>query len=293
MRLKKRQSESEKLIENLRLIDDRFMNVCLRDNIECVQLMLRIIMDKPDLVVTKMKTQEVVKSLTGRDVEFDITATDSAGKIYDIEMQRSAGGADFRRARYHASVIDSKTLGHGVPFAKLSEAFVIFITENDVLGGGKPIYHIDRRVKEMKNKLFNDGSHIIYVNASSPNLKTALGKLMFDLCCKDPDKMYYQELANTVRYFKRTRKGQEIMASEYDAWVKGIADEAMEIGVKKGEEIGIKKGERRGEKRGEKKSQMEIALKLLERGGMAVEEIAELTGLSLKNVQKLVTQKAA
>lgn len=83
------------------------------------------------------------------------------------------------------------------------------------------------------------------------------------------------------------------MASEYDAWVKGIADEAMEIGVKKGEEIGIKKGERRGEKRGEKKSQMEIALKLLERGGMAVEEIAELTGLSLKNVQKLVTQKAA
>lgn len=104
-------------------------------------------------------------------------------------MQRSYGGADVRRARYHASVIDSKTLGHGVPFAKLSEAFVIFITENDVLGGGKPIYHIDRRVKEMKNKLFNDGSHIIYVNASSPNLKTALGKLMFDLCCKDPDKM--------------------------------------------------------------------------------------------------------
>jgi len=81
MRAEKRQSESGKLVENLRLIDDRFMNVCLRDNIECVQLMLRIIMGKPDLVVTKMQTQEVVMSLTGRDVEFDITATDSSGKI--------------------------------------------------------------------------------------------------------------------------------------------------------------------------------------------------------------------
>ena len=38
---------------------------------------------------------------------------------------------------------------------------------------------------------------------------------------------------------------------------------------------------------------MGFALKLLKRGGMAVEEIAELTGASLKNVQKLVAQKAA
>ncbi len=150
---------------------------------------------------------------------------------------------------------------------------MIFITENDVLGGGKPIYHIDRRVKEMKYKLFDDKSHIVYVNASSPNLKTALGKLMFDLCCKDPDKMHYKQLADSVRYFKNTRKGQEIMAGEFKKWAKEIADEAMEIG--------------------EKKSRIEVALKLIQRGGMAVEEIADLTGLSLKNVQELAAQKAA
>lgn len=71
------------------------------------------------------------------------------------------------------------------------------------------------------------------------------------------------------------------MASEYEKWVKKIADAAKEEGIEK------------GVKKGKKESQMEFALKLLERGGMAVEEIAELTGASLKSVQKLVSQKAA
>ncbi len=116
MNVGKHCSESRRPIEDLCLMDDRFMNVCLKDNIECVQLIVRIILKKPDLVIVKMQTQEVVKSLTGRDVEFDITATDDSGKIYDIEIQRSDEGADFKRARYYASVLDSKSLGHGVPF---------------------------------------------------------------------------------------------------------------------------------------------------------------------------------
>ena len=83
------------------------------------------------------------------------------------------------------------------------------------------------------------------------------------------------------------------MASAYEEWVRRIADAAREEGIEQGIVKGIEQGIEKGEKRGEKKSKVEIALKLLERGGMAVEEIAELTGLSLKNVQKLVAQKAA
>ena len=75
------------------------------------------------------------------------------------------------------------------------------------------------------------------------------------------------------------------MASEYEKWVKRIADEARKEG--------FKRGFKRGFERGFRKNQMGFALKLLERGGMAVEEIAELTGLTLKSVQELVAQKAA
>ena len=136
--------ESRKKVKDLRLIDDRFMNVCLKDNIECVQLIVRIILEKSDLIVTDVRTQEVMPNLVGRSVEFDVTATDSSGVIYDIEIQRENAGAGYKRARYHSSMIDSRKLKSGQPFDALPETFVIFITEHDPLGKGLPIYHIDR-----------------------------------------------------------------------------------------------------------------------------------------------------
>ncbi len=128
----------------------------------------------------------------------------------------------------------------------------------------------------MGGELFGDEAHIIYVNGSYRDLGTELGKLMSDLSCKDPKEMNFKSLADKVRYFKYTRKGVEIMAGTLAAWAEEITGEAME----------------RGEKKGKKKSKVEIAQKLLQRGGMEVEEIAELTGLSLKNVQKLADKKA-
>ena len=45
-----------------------------------------------------------------------------------------------------------------------------------------------------KNKLFNDGSHIVYVNNSIQD-DTPLGKLMHDFACAEPDKMFYEVFA--------------------------------------------------------------------------------------------------
>lgn len=43
---------------------------------------------------------------------------------------------------------------------------MIFITENDVMKGGLPIYPVERIVTNT-GELFNDGEHIIYVNGES------------------------------------------------------------------------------------------------------------------------------
>ena len=51
----------------------------------------------------------------------------------------------------------------GDQYQELNETYVIFITENDVLGANLPIYHVDRIIRET-GKMFNDESHIIYVN---------------------------------------------------------------------------------------------------------------------------------
>ena len=66
-----------------------------------------------------------------------------------------------------AALMDANALDSGEDFAKLRDTYVIFITENDVMGGGKEIYEIDRTIRQMRGKKFGDGTHIIYVNGAS------------------------------------------------------------------------------------------------------------------------------
>ena len=78
-------------------------------------------------------------------------------------------------------------------YKDLEEVYVIFITENDVMGYYLPIYNIQRYIDE-NGKAFADGSHIIYVNSKIQD-DTPLGRLMHDFYCADPNEMYYKELA--------------------------------------------------------------------------------------------------
>ena len=72
-------------LRGFRLIDDDFMNACFDDNIEGTELILRIILNKPDLSVKSVKTQKVMKNLLGRDIWLDISATDSNNVEHDID----------------------------------------------------------------------------------------------------------------------------------------------------------------------------------------------------------------
>ena len=148
----KRQHDPEDLqrLQALRLIDDDFMTVCFDGYIEGAELLLKIILDRDDLKVSEVRTQKTMKNLQGRDLRLDIYATDKVGKKYDIEVQRSDKGADCKRARYHSSMVDADMLTPGDSFDDLCESYVIFITENDVLGLNEPIYHIDRVIREGK-----------------------------------------------------------------------------------------------------------------------------------------------
>ena len=252
--------KKEKILEKIRqfcLLDDDFMTKCFENNIECTELVLRIIMDKADLKVTEARTQYTVKSLQGRSVRLDIDAVDSSGKEYDIEIQRADKGAGARRARYNSSLLDANVLLPGDDTEKLPETYVIFITENDVLGGNKPIYHIQRTIMET-NELFNDGSHILYVNGAWKD-DSPLGLLMQDFSCKNPKDMHYKLLADRVKYFKEDEKGVRAMCRAVEELVK--------------EDL------------------LDAARKLLADGTLTVEKIAECLGLAVAEVEKLAVQR--
>jgi len=201
------------LIPKLRLMDDDFLKVCMQDNKPGVQLILRIVLRNKGLVVTRVVTQREMKNLVGHSLELDVYAEDEEGKHINAEIQRKDAGAVPERAVYHSSMLDANSLPAGEEnFQKKAETYMIMITENDVLGGGLPIYHIERTVLEMYNKAFGGKSHIVYVNgAYEGDEDTELRWLIHDFLCTDPNDMHFSELAERARYFKEDSEGVKAM----------------------------------------------------------------------------------
>ena len=97
-----RQEDLQRL-KNFRLLDDDFLTKCFEGNTKYIQLVLRIVMEMPDLEVVDARTQVFVENLLNRSVRLDVLATDSAGRKINVEIQRSDKGAGRKRTRYNSS----------------------------------------------------------------------------------------------------------------------------------------------------------------------------------------------
>lgn len=112
-------------------------------------------------------------------------------------------------------------------------------------------------------KSFGDEAHIIYVNAQIKD-DTALGKLMHDFTCTNPDDMNYPVLAQRVRYFKEDTKGVATMCRAFEE----VREET-------------------------KREQAIESAKTMLADGLPYEQIARYTKLSIEEVKALDTKKPA
>ena len=140
---------------------------------------------------------------------------------------------------------------------------MIFITENDVLKKGFPIYHIERIVTETGD-LFGDEEHIIYVNSQIKD-ETSLGKLMHDFA------------SDRVRYFKEDEKGVTFMSK--------ILEDMRNEARAEGRVIGRAEGS--------KEKAIIVARKMLNANKFSYEEISEFTSLPLDEIKALATKQPA
>lgn len=188
-------------IKALRLFDDDFLALVFEDNIEATELLLNIIFDRDDMKVSKVVKQREIKGVEGHSVRLDILAENSDHKIYDIEIQRQDKGNLPLRSRYYSSIVDTTLLKKNEDYNFLVPTYVIFFTETDTFKDGRPLHHYV--MKEMEsNALLGDERHILFINGENKDEETALGKLVHDFKCNSADNMYYDVLANRVRYFK-------------------------------------------------------------------------------------------
>lgn len=258
-----RHQEDLQRLRGFRLLDDDFLTKCFEGDPKYIQLVLRIVLEIPDLVVVDVRTQVFVENLLNRSVRLDVLATDSTGRKINVEIQRSDKGAGRKRARYNSSMMDANLLRKGEKFDELPETYVVFITEHDVIGDGQPLYKIERYISG-SNKKFEDGSHILYVNGEYRD-ETPIGKLMHDFSCTVPDDMYYDELAERVRFFKESKEGVAIMCRAME----DMRNQTLREGM------------------------TEVAKKLLTDGTLTLEKIAECVGLSLDEVKKIQAGQSA
>lgn len=200
-------------LSRFRLFDDDFLTKCFEGDTDCIELVLQIILEKPDLKVLDVRTQ--VFNLLQKSEDFDA----------------------------------------------LPETWVIFITENDVIGKGLPLYQIERCFLETGEK-FGDDSHILYVNGAYRS-NTPIGKLMHDFSCSNAEDMYYRTLADKVRFFKENKEGIEIMCRAME----DMRNQTLREGM------------------------TEVALRMLAAGKYALEEIVTISGLSPDEVKLLKAAK--
>ncbi len=248
------------MLANYRPLDDDFMRELFRNNLELAQYVLRIIIDKPDLKLTKEETQYDLQHLFGeRSICLDVFGVDSEGQQYDFEVQRQDKGATPHRARYHSSAMDVDNLKAKKQFHELPNTYVIFITENDFFGKGKAMYPIER-MNLATGEPFNDGEHILYINGAYDDKDDTsdLAKLIHDFRCSKAEDMLLPPLADRTRYFKETPEGVEYMCK---AMEDRITDERVRF-----------------------------AVRLLQRGKDTIEEISELTGLTVEQIKDIQAQ---
>ena len=259
---KRQHQEDLQRLRDLRPIDDDFMRCLFKNNIPLAEFVLRIITGKQDLIITDCETQKDMKRLAGaRSICLDAYGKDSAGKRYDLEIQRQEKGADPHRARYHSSVMDVENLHSGQEFKELPDTYTIFIIEKDFYGKGEPAYPIER-INLATGKSFEDGEHILYVNGEYRG-ESNLGKLMHDFNCTRASDMNFELMADRTRYLKENPKG----VSEMCRIMEDMRNESLKEGIKEGA--------------------ISTAKKMLADGTIALEKIAEFVGLSIDEVKKI------
>lgn len=132
--------------------------------------------------------------------------------------------------------------------------------------GNQPVYPVERYVAVGENKeLFGDGSHILYVNGKYRG-NDAIGRLMHDFSCTNPNDMNYEALAKRARYFKQEEKGVAAMCKLLEDMKNEVAREVARETAKK------------------------TAVHLIRLGRMTLQEIAEATELPFDVVRELETE---
>ena len=210
-------------------------------------------------------------------------------RIINVEMQTGHKKELPKRSRYYQSVADVSTTSTGTKYRDLPENILIFICTFDPFDRNFPRYTFQYICNEDKRLKLKDGSLRIFLNTKATKL-SALDQKLQAFYHYLQDGVAESDLTQTISDSITTLKNNSIERRHYMTLALKMADleyDAYENGFDRGHEAGLQAGLQQGLERGAYQTKLETAQKLIARG-YEPEDIADVTGLPLSQVQELL-----
>ena len=186
---------------------------------------------------------------------------------YDIEIQVGNEYNIAKRMRYYQAALDVAFLDKGYSYKALNDSFIIFICLFDPIGSNKAVYTFENICIEDKRIPLQDGTKKIILNASAfmtTNNKELQGFLQYVKTGK-----VTTAYTGRIEQMIQTVKRNEQLRKEYHILPAVLMDAFDE-----------------GEAHGSRQAKLETAA-AFKRFGFDIDKIAEGTGLSREEIEKL------
>ena len=148
------------------------------------------------------------------------------------------------------------------------QSYVIFICRDDIIKSNEAVYHFKRRTD--KSVELEDGTNIIFVNGSYEG-DDDIGKLMSDFVETDVGKMNNSILAGRVAEAREEEEARRGKKGDKDKMIVTHFDKLM----MKEREAGLEEGS------------IDTARRMLAKGKLSLEEIAEYSDLPVEKIKEL------
>ena len=277
-----KQHNGLKELKDLNLLD-RFLFAETVEDPETLADILEIILGK-DVVLRQLPQTEKEERvrLWSKQVRLDVWALDEDHSVYETEVQNRNTGNLPRRMRLYHGIIDSRLLPPGeIDYNKLPDVFLILIAPFDLFGEGRFRYTFQNMCKEVPGLALDDGAIRIFLNTRG-QVQEGVSQELIDLLRYFEHSTEETAAASESEKIHRLQKRVETIRSSEEMGVKFMNEwEERILDREEAFAEGLEEGLERLEK-----GRKEIALKLKIKG-MKAHEIAEITGISPEEAEKL------
>ena len=277
-----------------------------------ISLLNSILKERPYIKDVKLENNEISKIFKdSKSSRLDILAVDDNGIKYDIEMQCRKTKDIPNRAVYYASKLFTKDLKENDDYNKSRVISIWIFAENisDRKSSISEIFPSFKGNEEDNWQVFTENQRIIILElnkyqTTNENFKDLLTNWVNfiqkpEYLENNPLKIKNKELDKAIEkleYMSKKDEERHIVDSlkdyerDYYNDTKTAKEEGLkegkEEGLKEGLDKGLKEGLDKGLKEGEKNKSIEIAKNMLKKG-YKIEDISELSGLSLDEIEEL------